>query len=186
MAPDASKGLEMKTFVAEAVLVYVALASWALGGDQQYRIPTTSMEPTIKTDEVITATPLSGDATLARGDIVLYIMPANGKLSVKRVAGLPGDRVEMRAGQLFLNGAPVSEPYVVHTGGGAAAALAGDLVRQLNDMPAITVPPGTLFLLGDNRDESYDSRMAGPVRRDTVVARVKGKQACTRHHPTTH
>jgi signal peptidase I len=133
------------------------------------------MEPTIKANEVIFARSLRPDAPLAHGDIVVYRMLANGRLAVKRVVGLPGDNVEMRNGTFLLNGAAPSEPYVVHTGGGAAAGLDGELIRKRDNMTALTLPTGTVFLLGDNRDVSYDSRMDGPASRDSIVARVLWK-----------
>src|SRR5690606_26165993 len=82
---------------------------------------------------------------------------------VKRIAGLPGDRVEIRGGVLFINGAAIHEPY---------------LERQVMqhpisaDMPARTIPPGEFFMLGDNRGNSNDSRFWGNVPRNHLIGQV--------------
>ena len=85
-----------------------------------------------------------------RGDIIVLRPPVGGAQDmVKRVIALPGETVELRAKKVFLNGQELDEPYVEHKR--SQERLEGD------DLGPLTVPPASLFVLGDNRDESRDS-----------------------------
>ena len=89
---------------------------------------------------------------ISRGDIVVFHYPRDpAKSYIKRVAGLPGDRVRIDRGRLVLNGNPVPEPHVPP---GAA---------DLRSYPEVVVPPNSYYLLGDHRIMSNDSRDFGPV-----------------------
>lgn len=77
---------------------------------------------------------------------------------IKRVVGLPGDVVEGRSGRVFVNGEPLTEPYLV-TG-------------NVGDFPPTTVPEGHLWVMGDNRGASSDSRVFGPIPEESVVGRA--------------
>jgi signal peptidase I len=127
-----------------------------------------------------------------RGDIAVFFSPHDGKRLVKRVIGLPGDTIELRNNQLVLNGAPVeyqpiaeellryipateregrvfaSEklPGQSHAVGGCPAAPAP------RTFTPIVVPQGEYFMMGDNRDDSFDSRFYGPVKREKIVGRA--------------
>jgi len=93
-----------------------------------------------------------------RGDIVIFKYPLNpNKDYIKRVVAVGGDTVEMRLGRLYVNGQQVQEPYVHYPG--------------LTDMKAIAVPEGSVYVMGDQRTNSEDSRSFGPVK----VKDVKGK-----------
>jgi signal peptidase I len=109
---------------------------------------------------------------LNRGDIVILLGPENDQHLVKRVIGLPGDRIHIDAGLLYLNGKATFEPYAYH---------GGSYIRDLDDWPAdslgiasreITVPPNMLFLMGDNRPASKDSRLWGSVPTSDVIGKV--------------
>jgi signal peptidase I len=78
---------------------------------------------------------------------------------IKRVIGLPGDKVEAHLGRVFVNGRQLLEPY-----------LEPSVVTT--DFGPVTVPPGTLFMMGDNRERSKDSRSFGAIPRKTVVGRA--------------
>ena len=162
--------------IAVAVAAVLAIKAWVVN---PYRIPSSSMEPTLHC-----ATPETGcqagtsDRVLAnrfvyhfedpsRGDIVVFktppraeeMCPGPGGVFVKRLVGLPGDTIEIRAGQLYVNDEPLAEPYVF---GGEV----GD------DFGPITVEEGRYFMMGDNRYQSCDSREWGTVPRDNLIGPV--------------
>jgi signal peptidase I len=117
------------------------------------------MEPTLNPgDQVLIATRAYRSVGPARGDLVVFKGP-DGPL-VKRVAAVAGDEVGIEDGQLVVNGRIVPEPPV-------------DLntVDGLYYGP-VTVPPGSIFVLGDNRANSVDSRTLGPVRLDALIGQV--------------
>jgi signal peptidase I len=97
-----------------------------------------------------------------RGDVVEFTMPGTDRMALKRVIGLPGDTVECRDSRVWLNGAVLDEPYLSpdpdYTG--------------LFQCAATTVPPHQLYLLGDHRLVSQDSRMYGPVDEGALHGRV--------------
>jgi len=102
--------------------------------------------------------------TIERGDIVALWSPENPKLRlVKRVIGLPGETLEMRQRELFIDGRKLDEPYVIYTD-------AGDFDRRDNFGP-VTVPPDSFFLMGDNRDRSNDSRFWGFSPRENLIGK---------------
>ncbi len=89
---------------------------------------------------------------IARGDIVVFHYPRDASKSyIKRVVGLPGDRIRLDEGKLILNGKALDEPYVPSD------------YADLRSYPEIVVPPHSYFLLGDHRTSSNDSRDFGPV-----------------------
>lgn len=134
-----------------------------------YRIPTASMTPTLNPGDTVLASKVSG-GSVGRGDIVVFHEPLWGPDSlVKRVVAVGGDTVACCDVQqrLTVNGKPIDEPY---------------LQKQLASLPinfSTKVPPGRLFLLGDDRGNSLDSRShlgiaSGTVAATDVIARVEG------------
>jgi signal peptidase I len=105
---------------------------------------------------------------LRRGDIVVFRYPQNpARKYVKRCLGLPGDRIEMRNKVLYVNEQPVSEPYVIHR----------DQTVQTwpfsrDTFGPVRVPEGQYFMLGDNRDESADSRYWGFLPQRMIEGRA--------------
>jgi signal peptidase I len=90
-----------------------------------------------------------------RQDIIVFRYPVDpSKDFIKRVIGLPGDTVRIKDKQVFVNDQPLSEPYVVHSDSRILPASVG----SRDNMGPIEVPANSLFVMGDNRDESYDSR----------------------------
>ncbi|WP_033338548.1 signal peptidase I [Catenuloplanes japonicus] len=112
-------------------------------------------------------------------DIVVYAMPENGNSTVKRVIGLPGDAIGCQDGRMIRNGVPIDEPYLAGNGEeGPEAEAIGPVpyvvVNGIADCPTVTVPPDQLYLVGDHRLVSLDSRSNGPVDLSAVQARVLG------------
>ncbi|MEW5717862.1 MAG: signal peptidase I [Chloroflexota bacterium] len=93
-----------------------------------------------------------------RGDIVVANRPGEPISVIKRVVAVRGERVAVRGGHVWINDAPLAEPWVTYFGG--------------PDYPALIVPPDHVFIVGDNRAESRDSRTFGPVRLDEIEGRV--------------
>jgi signal peptidase I len=90
-----------------------------------------------------------------RGDIVVFRYPVDPtKDFIKRVIGLPGDTVRIQDKKVYVNDKLLDEPYVTHTDPHIQPAG----VSPRDNLPALVVPPNSLFVMGDNRDESYDSR----------------------------
>jgi signal peptidase I len=127
----------------------------------------------------------------ARGDIVVLYSPVDGKRLVKRVVGLPGDTVSMIEDRLIVNNVAVSysppRPGLVAglTPGGSGKMIASENIGDRSHavmiphgahcrptFAPVNVPEGSYFLMGDNRDESFDSRFFGSVQRDRIVGRA--------------
>jgi len=155
---------------------------------EAFAVGTDGMAPTLVTGDRVLAekvSPLLGPPR--RGDVVVFRAPpipwkASDQVPyfrhvptgprpetthVKRVAGMAGDVVQLREGRLIVNGAEVREPWL-YRGGTRGSLPEVDLLRNFGP---VTVPPDCLFLLGDNRDSSYDSRLGGCI----AVEKVKGR-----------
>lgn len=106
-----------------------------------------------------------------RGDVVIFRSPADGIDLVKRCIGLPGDRIDVVAGQLWVNGEEVEDDgYALHRGFDPATPLA--YREQAMNFGPFTVPEDHYFCMGDNRDRSHDSRFFGPVPKQLVKGRA--------------
>jgi signal peptidase I len=166
---------------------------------QAFQIPSESMENTLLIGDYLLVDKLryGGDGlgeyfvpyrAVRRGDIVVFRYPVNPTQHfVKRVVGVPGDRVRLVNRQVYINGVPLHEPYVRYTSRAhdvfrdefprldlSAPGLEGDWFLEMKKMVEdgqLIIPQGHYFVLGDNRDESQDSRYWGFVPRENVIGR---------------
>ncbi|MDM7202639.1 MAG: signal peptidase I [Thermodesulfobacteriaceae bacterium] len=148
---------------------------------QAYKIPSGSMIPTLLIGDYLLVNkvvfgirnPIKDDFIYQwnipkRQEIVVFTYPVDKKLDfIKRVIGLPGDTVEIINKRVYVNGKPLNEPYVQFTD---KESYPKEISPRDNYGP-VKVPPGHLFVLGDNRDQSYDSRFWGFV----PIHSLKGK-----------
>ncbi len=175
----------------ETALFIVLVFFIVRGIVQNFKIEGSSMEPTLQSGQYILVNKLvyfhfdlnaplrllPGQEPLEqrviypfhqprRGDIVVFEYPRDvSKDYIKRVIGLPGDTVEIRDGQVWVNGAVLDQPYLGDT---KTFCLAG----YACDNGPLTVPPGHVFVMGDNRANSSDSREWGPLPLDRVIGKA--------------
>lgn len=149
---------------------------------QAFKIPSGSMENTLLIGDHIfvnkfiygyhvpyTKGRIIAFSTPKRGDIVVFVFPEDpGKDFIKRVIGTPGDVVEIRQKTVYVNGVPLAEGYTRFADGKSVDGF----LRTRDNMPPVRVPGGKLFMMGDNRDRSYDSRFWGFVDMDAVIGKA--------------
>ncbi len=143
---------------------------------QQFYISGPSMEATLFQDNRVLVNKLSYRLhPIHRGDVVVFdrVTTSGGTVAhddlIKRVIGVASDSVEIKQCKVFVNGSEISEPYLNKD----QVALANMVSRcRVVDMPKVVVPKGQLFLMGDNRPESFDSRSFGTIPKNLVVGRA--------------
>jgi len=154
---------------------------------EAFVIPTTSMHGSLEQGDHILVNKMVHGDQIQQGDLVVFHYPQDrSQTFIKRAIGMPGDRIRLVDKQVIRNGRRLVEPYVQHATTAPADAYRDNFpagpaehVPQLGlDMLAhnlsngeIIVPPGVLFVLGDNRDVSLDSRYFGFVPQDDVIGR---------------
>jgi signal peptidase I len=135
------------------IRTYVAEARW---------IPSESMLPTLKIGDRLIIDKVSFHISgIKRGDIIVFKAPPASKLDevmIKRVIGLPGDTIAINNGLVYINGQPMNEPY--------------ELEKPRGDYKAFTVPENSLFMMGDNRNNSFDSRFWGVVPEELIIGKA--------------
>lgn len=135
-------------------------------GFREYRMAGTSMEPALRPGDVVMADMRYFRAhAIIRGEIVLLKSPNTpGVVIVKRVIAIGGDTVSGKDGRVILDGRALNEAYVEHM---------GQPIRDMENFGPVTIPPHKLFVMGDNRDFSFDSRAPefGLVNDSSVVGR---------------
>lgn len=184
-------------FLLSFALLRTAVADWN-------PIPSASMRPTLLEGDVVLVNRLAYDLKLPltdrvllplaeprRGDVVTFSSPVDGTRLIKRIVGLPGDRIALRDNLLFINDQPAPQAQAHWAGETLAPGWVVDAVRGTEtlagqahalqwlpgvparrDFAAVTVPDGHYFMLGDNRDNSEDSRFIGMVPREQLIGRA--------------
>ena len=185
--------------VLRVVVIGIFLSTFVL---QTYRIPSASMVPTLEIGDFVLVSKFAvsgkglwrpfqrrvlAPAPIQRGSLLVFHYPPDpSRLLVKRVIGMPGDRLHLRNGRVFLNDAPREESYAIYTPGrpdvyrdefpnlhetdpNVDPAWWLALRRTLRDDGNLLIPPGRYFVLGDNRNNSEDSRYWGFVPEASVV-----------------
>jgi len=165
---------------------------------QPFRIPSASMEPTLLVGDFLLVNKQVGQqvsphifpptSVIHRGDLIVFHYPVDTSLHlVKRVIGLPGDRLRLHDGHVFIDGSAIPEPYAVYRPA-MPDSYRDDFPRLMSADPGVdsrwwiqmhslvsqgelTVPPDSYFVLGDNRNDSEDSRYWGFVPRSAIVGK---------------
>jgi signal peptidase I len=165
-APAKGRGVrnlvEWAAIVAGALAVALVVKTFLI---QAFFIPSLSMFPTLDEGDRVLVNKLSYRLhDVHRGDLVVFERPEGQPASeikdlIKRVIGLGGETIEAREGVIYIDGRELDEPYLVE------GAATGSLPRQ-------EIPDGHVFVMGDNRSDSADSRVFGPIDEDTIVGRA--------------
>ena len=174
-APSSRWIVELVGVVVVAILVAVLLRTFVVA---TYSIPSGSMEPTLQIGDRIVVDKLSYHLHgVDRGNIVVFTTPPNENCAgppvsdlVKRVIGLPGEVISLKDGNVYINGKLLPEPFLppsvrddTYPGPSAAPYALHQPYR---------IPAGDVYVMGDNRPESCDSRYWGPIRESTIVGKV--------------
>jgi len=166
--------LEYVEALAVALILALVIRTFVV---QAFKIPSGSMLETLQIGDHLLVNkfiygvkmPFSGDILYhvddpQHGDIVVFEFPEDpDKDFIKRIIGVPGDVIEIKDKAVYRNGEKLDEPYVRHAD--------PNIVPRRDNFGPITVPEGKYFVMGDNREESYDSRFWGYVDRE----KIKGK-----------
>jgi signal peptidase I len=162
-------GIEWLVVVAVALVAALLVKTFVL---QTFFIPSASMEHTLDINDRVFVNKLAYHFhPVHQGDIIVFTPTAAQRRIIgpgiddliKRVIGLPGETIQGVGNRVYINGKALNEPYL--SAGVVATAGAVPLEKQ-------KIPPGEYFLMGDNRDESKDSRYFGPISRSQIVGRA--------------
>jgi signal peptidase I len=165
---------------------------------EPFQIPSKSMVPTLKVGDYILVnkwiygvrlpvlhTKIIDVSLPERGDVMVFYPPHQDRYFIKRVIGLPGDKVNLIKGQLFINGEKMAQKaYIDEPAAPRSVVMTEDLgstehLMQRRNLPtrlslnfSTAVPAGHYFMMGDNRDNSSDSRVWGPVPENRIVGKA--------------
>jgi signal peptidase I len=176
-APKKPKSRTRETIETFVIALALALGVRATVAEARY-IPSESMLPTLEVGDRLIVEKVSYHfETPQRGDIVVFNPPKiEGLLNennafIKRVIGLPGDRLAVRGGHVIRNGLPLTEPYIKENPDYDMPDPANPHA-YFHDGREVTVPPGHVFVMGDNRNNSMDSHVWGFLPIDHIIGRA--------------
>jgi len=189
---QAAGGLWRSTWTWGVALAAISLAFEFIPGEldwNAFSVPSASMLPTLEVgDRFVTVGSEAARAAIAPGDVIVFLLPRDRSTDyVKRLVAMPGQTIEMRHGTLWIDGAEVPHEDLGPAGpqtrrwrlmlpnGRSYEVLKTLAGGMLDDAPATVLGPDQLFVMGDNLDNSLDSRApsaVGPVPRDLVVGRA--------------
>jgi signal peptidase I len=150
--------LEWVVAILAAVVIALGIRGFLFA---PYQVHGQSMEPTLKGDELLIVNKWIYYVSEPHyGDIVIFHTPEERDF-IKRVIGLPGDHIVIKDNKVYRNGKPLNEPYIN-----------GRMNSDIGQYRDVVVPPNHLFVMGDNRNNSKDSRMLGPISMKAVVGRA--------------
>lgn len=135
---------------------FITVVTLLFGRPSMVRVQSCSMAPSLQAGDRVVLRGRTG--TIERGHIVVYRRPDGGVEAIARVVAVGGDTIEGRDRRVHVNGSPAREPYLRE----------GTLTL---DFGPVAVPPGSYFLMGDNRPNASDSRTFGPLPRSEIVGR---------------
>jgi signal peptidase I len=167
--------VELLGVVVVAVVIAIVLRSFVVA---TYSIPSGSMEPTLQIGDRIVVDKLSYHLHgVDRANIVVFSTPPKENCAgppvsdlVKRVIGLPGETISLSGGRVVINGRVLPEPWLPQAT--RAATTAGPLAAPYALHRPYTIPSGDVYVMGDNRTQSCDSRYWGPISQSTIVGKV--------------
>ena len=182
--------LQASQSMVNMVIVALFILTFTL---QPFRIPSASMEPTLLVGDFLLVDKKSPHifpptSVIRRGDPIVFHFPVDSSLHlVKRVIGLPGDRLRLHEGHVYIDGNLLSEPYAVYRPA-SPDSYRDEFPRLVSADPGVnsrwwiemhslvsqgelTIPPDSYFVLGDNRNDSEDSRYWGFVPRSAIVGK---------------
>jgi signal peptidase I len=167
--------LEFSILIAAAVVIAIVLRTFVIG---TYLIPTGSMEPTLMVNDRIMVDKLSYHLHgVHRADIVVFSTPPAENCGgppvadlVKRVIGLPGETIALSGGQVYVNGHLLAEPWL--TPGTQRSTTPGPSNAPYALEHPYKIPTGQVYVMGDNRTLSCDSRYWGPILESSIVGKV--------------
>ena len=171
VGPTAASAIEWAAVIGGAVLLALVVKVFLL---QAFYIPSESMFPTLSEDDRVLVNKMSyriGDPD--RGDIVVFDRPEGANVSdiselIKRIVGLPGEQIVIEGDHVFVDGRQLEEDYLPV----GTATTTDESPYKCTRQDPCAVPEGYLWVMGDNRDDSQDSRWFGPIAEDTVVGRA--------------
>lgn len=154
------------SFIVQPAVSHTIKTYWA----QAYKIPSGAMKPTLMPgDHILVRKGLAVKDGVQKGDIVVFPYPEDpSKSFIKRVIGLGGQRIEVKEKNVIINNEIIGEPYKIHMD-------SRDIPEHhstRDNMPSVVIPDDSVFLMGDNRDNSHDSRFWGTVKKSSIAGKA--------------